>query len=394
MNVNSRHTQKIIVIMGLCVLFSLIAGTAAAYISSNLQYRSLAHAAGTISQSNPEFASSFFSSLKQNTPDIYARGDVLLNQYGYTASWVGSKHIFSFLLASLLPGLLLSLLLVYFLHQHYLRRAARLQSLTAYLEAFHTGRESLLPRQEDAFAHLEDEIYKTVVELRQLKDNALKERQNLSDNLADIAHQLKTPLTSMSLLTQILAETDSKEDKDCIERLSRQIERLEYLVNSLLTLSKLDADTLIFEKEVLECTSVLTQAAEPIEELIQLKKQTFSIVSSQDTFFISDRHWTSEALLNLIKNCSEHTPDGGCITAAYSQNPLYTELLIEDSGSGFSKEELPFLFSRFYRGKNALKDSIGIGLALSKSLFEKQNAVLHAENTKEGHARFVIRFYR
>nr|WP_263867469.1 HAMP domain-containing sensor histidine kinase [Clostridioides difficile] len=265
--------------------------------------------------------------------------------------------------------------------------------LTRYLEEVNLGKESVLLRYEDEFSYLEDEIYKTVGELRCSKEFALKERQTLSDNLADIAHQLKTPITSMSLMAQLLSENCPDEEIDYINRLTKQISRLERLVSSLLTLSKLDASTLIFESKLIDVHSLLTYAIEPIEGSLREKHQTFTIKGSPSIEFEIDINWTLEALLNILKNCSEHIEAGGHIIAYYSQNPLYVEIIIEDNGKGFAQEELPYIFNRFYRGKNASKDSIGIGLALSKSIIERQNGTLHAENCHNGGARFIIKFY-
>ncbi|MEG0943882.1 MAG: HAMP domain-containing sensor histidine kinase [Angelakisella sp.] len=280
------------------------------------------------------------------------------------------------------------------LHRYKLRNTARIEGLTAYLEAINLGRESTLSRIEDEFSHLEDELYKTVGELRQEREAATAERQRMADNLADIAHQIKTPITSMSLMVQLLCENENTEDADCLQRLAGQLTRLEGLASSLLTLSKLDAGALAIHAEPVDLHSLLTTAAEPVEEQIHQRGQVISITADKEFTVTVDMGWSCEALLNLIKNCSEHTPRGGHIAIDYSQNPLYTEITIEDDGSGFDAADLPHIFKRFYRGKTACKDSVGIGLALSKSIIEEQNGTLRAENRTQGGARFTVRFYR
>ena len=148
-----------------------------------------------------------------------------------------------------------------------------------------------------------------------------------------------------------------------------------------------------FKQEPVNIFAVLALAAEPVEDMILKKGQQLIIPHESDVNFMGDMSWTAEALLNLIKNCSEYTPDGGNISINYSQNPLYMEIIIEDSGKGFDKNDLPHLFERFYKGKNSSKDGIGIGLALSKSIIERQKGTLRAENSPKGGGRFIIKFY-
>lgn len=273
------------------------------------------------------------------------------------------------------------------------RRLARIDGLTQYLEAINLGRESALPGVEDEFSHLEDELYKTVGELRQAKENATIQRQQMADNLAHIAHQIKTPITSMSLMTELLAEGQNEENSGYATRLSAQLVRLERLSNSLLTLARLDAGALVFSQEPVDLHTLLGAAAEPVKELIHERGQRLEIAEDRGLTLSADLGWSSEALLNLIKNCSEHTQMGGCIAVRFDQNPLYTEIVVEDDGEGFDPADLPNIFQRFYRGKNAQKDSIGIGLALARSIIEAQDGTLHAENKQPHGARFVVRVY-
>lgn len=273
------------------------------------------------------------------------------------------------------------------------RRRERIEGLTRYLEAINLGRESALPRLEDEFSLLEDELYKTVGELRQSKEKAAAERQTMADNLAHIAHQVKTPITSMSMMTELLAEGQSEEQRGYTLRLSAQLSRLARLADSLLTLSRLDAGALVLARREVDLYALLCAAAEPVEELLETRGQSLVIGEDRELTVFVDMSWSSEALLNLIKNCSEHSPPGGAITIDYSRNPLYTEIVIEDDGPGFDPADLPYLFRRFYRGKTACKESIGIGLALARSIVEAQDGTLHAENRHPHGARFVVRFY-
>ena len=331
--------------------------------------------------------------LKAASPTDFAAGDRILRQYGYVPAVFHQRHALTLIGIGtgilLIPGVGLFAWLLF----HSKRKQGRIRGLTTYLEQVNLGREMLLVRQEDEFSRLEDELYKTVTELRQTREQALRERRSLADNLVDISHQLKTPLTSMSLMTQLLAESCNAEDANYVDNLSRQLRRLEGLVSSLLKLSRLDAGTLEFKREPVDVYAMLLRAAEPLEEALRLKQLRLDISSESGVSFKGDSMWTAEAFLNLIKNCSEHTPAGGTVTLRYSQNPLYTEIVVEDNGEGFRMEELPHLFDRFYKGKNAAKDSAGIGLAISRSIIANQNGSIRAENAPHGGARFTVKFY-
>lgn len=283
-------------------------------------------------------------------------------------------------------------LILFFWWKHYIRLRSRLSGLTCYLEQASCGKETALARIEDEFSLLEDELYKTVSELRIAREQAQNERLQQADNLADIAHQLKTPLTSMSLMTQLLFEDATADQQEYIARIDNQLTRLEWLTGSLLTMSRLDAGAVTFSPAPVIFEELSARATEPMEQLLKERLQTIR-VCGKETSISCDPRWTAEALVNLIKNCSEHTPVHGEILLTAFSTPLYHQITVEDNGTGFMPQELPFLFRRFYRGKNSAKESIGIGLALCRGIVEGQGGIIRAENQTKGGARFVIRFY-
>ena len=269
----------------------------------------------------------------------------------------------------------------------------RIEELTRYLLAAERGEAAVLCRREDMFSRLEDGVYKAVMELKSTKEEAVRNHEVLSRRIADVAHQLKTPITSMLLMTELLEEQETEEGKECLQRLTLQIQRLQNLVQALLSLAKLESHTIRYEPETLDMEELLDGAAKPLRELLQNRKIRLEL-SGEPVPIRADRQWTEEAILNVIKNCAEHTPSGGRIRIIWENNPLYMEIRFTDSGKGFSKKDLPHLFERFYRGENAQKDSAGIGLALAKLIVEQQDGHIYAENTRDGHACFILRFYR
>lgn len=287
-------------------------------------------------------------------------------------------------------GLFLMLLLIWYL-VWYRKECGRVAALTDYLEKVNTGQDGVLfSTGEDALSKLQDEIYKTVTELHQTKEAALKARRSLAENLDNIAHQIKTPITAISLSTQMMYEAPSQEH---LEEIRRQISRLTHLEESLLLLSRIDSGTLPFEKKAVDVFTVLMLAADNLQELFRRADVSVNIPESGEITVLADLDWTMEAVMNLLKNCMEHTPPGGAVYCSYEQNPLYVQIRIWDTGTGFAKEDLPHLFERFYRGKNAKSGGIGIGLALAKEIIESQNGTLTAGNSRDGGACFEIRIY-
>lgn len=269
------------------------------------------------------------------------------------------------------------------------RETARIQSLTEYLENVNTGGKNLLlPSEEDAFSGLQDEIYKTVTALYQTRDAALQTRDNFAENLSNIAHQIKTPITSISLSVQMQKEYPSPGH---LEQISQQLSRLTQLEEALLLLARMEAGTLPLAAEQVDVFTLLTLAGDNLQELLHRAQVSLHIPEDGEMAITADLEWTMEAVMNLMKNCLEHTPPGGRVSCAYEQNPLYTQIRIWDSGSGFAKEDLPRLFERFYRGAGS--GGIGIGLSLAKEIIERQNGTISARNLAEGGACFEIRMY-
>lgn len=263
----------------------------------------------------------------------------------------------------------------------------RIHELTAYLEQINAGKDvEIISQKEDMFSILQDEICKTVTEMKIAKDTAINERIEFADSLANIAHQIKTPITNISLITQV----DNSENSSAI---SKHIKRMNRLVESLLLMSKIDAGVLELKKNEVDVYTLLELSVEELEQNINLKNIQIELPNHSDVSFLGDMDWSMEAFINIIKNCTEHTPENGKISLDYSVNPLYTEITISDNGAGFDKEDLKNVFKRFYQGRNS-KSGLGIGLSIAKSIIEMQNGFITAENSKNGGAQFNIRFYR
>lgn len=326
----------------------------------------------------------------------FQAGEDYLYAYGYRQN--------DFLIPAQKAGMLLAgagflfggfLFLSVFLYRN-TREILRIKELTEYLEAVNTGGYGrLLMTSEDDFSRLQDEIYKTVTHACQTRDAALKARQNFAENLSNIAHQLKTPMTAMSLSAQMIAS--QAENGSLVEtytsQIQKQLKRLTHLEEALLLLSRLDSGTLPMEPQEIDVFTVLNLAADNLLEVLKRSGVSVDIPEMGEIHVKADLEWTMEALMNLLKNCAEHSPEGGAVYCSYAQNPLYTEILIRDEGEGFASEDIPHLFERFYQGQRAKDGGIGIGLSIAKAILESENGTISAKNMPEGGACFEIRIY-
>jgi signal transduction histidine kinase len=247
---------------------------------------------------------------------------------------------------------------------------------------------------EGELALLSSEVYKMTVMLREQKSKLMDDKVYLADLLADISHQIRTPLTSINILVSMLSEPDMTYEKreQTVQKLYGLLSRIDWLITALLKLSKLDAGTVRFNKESITMHELLDKACMPVRVPIELRGQQLEIKS--DGELSCDISWSCEAIGNIVKNCMEHTPEGGKITIVGTHNPLYSEIRISDSGSGIASDDLPHIFERFYKGKASEdKGGFGIGLALARMIITEQNGTLKAENSPEGGALFTVRFY-
>ena len=241
---------------------------------------------------------------------------------------------------------------------------------------------------------LHSEIYKMTIRLREQQQKLMNDKVYLADSIADISHQIRTPLTSINLLVQFLSEPNLTDERrqQLTHELYGLLSRIEWLITTLLKISKLDAGTVQFKEEQVNMATLINKSCAPLLVPIELRGQDLVIHATGD--FVGDLAWTCEAIGNIVKNCMEHTPEGGKIEIEASENALYTEIVIKDNGTGISKEDMPHIFERFYKGKDSDDKSFGVGLALARMIITSQKGTVKAENRKPTGAMFSIRFYK
>jgi signal transduction histidine kinase len=246
---------------------------------------------------------------------------------------------------------------------------------------------------EGELSILQSEITKMTLRIREQNDALKKEKEHLADSLADIAHQLRTPLTSVNLILSLLENNpDENERKALIRETKELFLQMDWLLTSLLKLSRLDSGIVVFQSEQIDVNALVCVASRPFLIPMELHGIALQIDVPEGIIIQGDSGWLSEAIQNILKNCMESTGENGKIEIVCIDNPLFTEIAIHDNGAGFKKEDLPCLFDRFYRGKNAGATGYGIGLALCKIIITRQGGMITAKNHPQGGAIFAIRF--
>ena len=276
------------------------------------------------------------------------------------------------------------------------RRYKNLNDLNDYLSLVCKGiyDMNIDDNTEGELSILKNNLYKVITLLQSQNEYLKNDKLYLADSIADISHQLKTPLTSMMVMCELL-ENEENPDKrqEFVAVINNQLSKMKWLITNILKISKLDADATEFKREEVSISKVLDDSLKPFVLTAELKNVAIQN-GANDFVFNGDESWTVEAVSNIVKNCLEHTNDGGKIIIASGSTNLYNKLTISDNGCGISKEDLPHIFERFYHGKNSSKDSVGIGLALAKTVFEKENASVSVESEQGRGSVFEIRFYK
>lgn len=301
------------------------------------------------------------------------------------------------LLAGSLSALIcaaLTIALIIAIYMNSRKRYIQMSELSERIDSLISGAEDVDIRcySEGELSILQSELTKLTVKLREQTSALRDDKKLLADSIADISHQIRTPLTAINLLlTEYSKSADEAERANLLSELNRQLARIDRLISALLKLARLDADSVTMETSEVPLKELIREALSPIDIQMELRDQE-AVIEAEGTV-TCDRSWTAEALTNILKNCSEHMGAGRLYITA-SETPLFSEIVIRDTGKGIDAYDLPHIFERFYKGKNSAPSSVGIGLALSRAIIIKQNGTVKAENAREGGAVFTIRFYK
>ena len=293
--------------------------------------------------------------------------------------------------------LIFILILVIFYFQYLKNHNRELSNITNYLESINEGNYKLEidTNQEDYLSTLKNEIYKITVMLKEQASNSKNDKLALKTSLEDLSHQLKTPLTSISIMLDNISNVniDSKTKQEFIKDIRREVLNIIFFVNTILKLALFDANTITFSKTSFLISKLLQEAIKNVSMLADLKNIKI-VVTGSNEYILGDFKWQVEAITNILKNCIEYSNSDSLITINYGENKLYSYIKIQDRGIGMDKEDLKNLFIRFYKGKNSKSDSVGIGLALAKTIVEHDNAYISVDSKKGEGSVFVIKYMK
>lgn len=291
------------------------------------------------------------------------------------------------------------ILLLIIVNIYYHSRNKKIQEIIKYIEAINNKNYDLkiAENTEDDLSNFRNELYKIAIMLKEQASQSINDKKALQTYLEDISHQLKTPLTSISIMLDNIRENPNMDEhtrQEFIYEISRQINWINWLVISLLKLSKLDSNTAVFVQKEIKVEDLINNVVKNLAIPIDIKQQNVIVNGSSDVMFVGDYNWQLEALTNIVKNCIEHTVENKNIYINWEENNFYTKIVIKDEGVGIDKKDVKHMFERFYKGKNSSENSVGIGLALAKSIIEKDNGYIICASELGRGTTFEIKYMK
>lgn len=329
--------------------------------------------------------------------------DEVLSKYGYTNNISYIKELENSMNTSIRINIAIIILLgvisiiVALIYTN--KRDKSLRSINKYLDKVNNGNYELKIEDngEDEISRLRNELYKTTILLRESAENSEKEKTNLSNSLADISHQLKTPLTSIRIMLDNIEENPNMDEKtrnEFIEEISRQIDWISSLVISLLKLAKFDAGSIVMQDKDINVKKLIDNVINNLAIMIDIKNIKIDEKIDEDVILRADYNWQLEALTNIIKNCIEHSKEDSSIKIEVENNSIFVKIKITDEGEGIAKEDISHIFERFYKSKQASENSIGIGLSLAKTIIEKENGYIKVDSELGKGTTFEIKYLK
>jgi len=358
---------------------------------------------GTIKQEYPDLEDEKIIKILNDKENNTIRGRGTLQRYGINTEEVYAidglkdekKEI---LLTSSISIISLTIIVTILIINYKNKKSKKIENIINYIEEINKKNYNLKIEEntEDELSNLTNELYKITIMLKEQAELSKKDKNVLQRSLEDISHQIKTPLTSISIMLDNIKENpqmDLHTRQEFIYEISRQIEWINWLVISLLKLSKLDSNTVDFKHEEINAENLINNVIKNLAIPLDIKQQSVIVTGNNETF-IGDYNWELEALTNIVKNCIEHTPENKKIYINCEKNNFNTKIVIKDEGNGIDREDIKHIFERFYKGKNSSENSVGIGLALSKSIIEKDNGYILCTSEVGKGTTFEIKYIR
>ena len=396
------------------MLILMIATTILITIYTNKQYNELtiilnekiAEIVGAIKEKYPEVDNDQIIKLLNSDKNSYEFkiGQEELMQYGIDTEQTNSivsieEQMKNNMIFNIILVIIFSILWMIIIFIYLRKRDKKINQITSYINEIKNKKYELNIEEnsEDELSNLKNGLYKITIMLKEESENSQKDNESIKMSVQDISHQLKTPLTSISIMLDNLKDNpnmDKETRQKFIFEISKQIEWINWLVISLLKLSKLDANVVEFYDEKINVKKLMNEIIKNLEIPIEIKNQKIIVTGDDKISFQGDYKWQQEAVTNIIKNCVEHNKENGKIYINYEENTLFTKIVVRDEGEGISKNDLKYIFERFYKGKNSSENSIGIGLALAKKIIEKDNGMISCKSEIGIGTEFTIKYMK
>ena len=389
-------------ILVLLLFFHMIAYCCQKKIAEE-NYKTIALLLGELKEQYPEFDEEVWIASLNNTEKAEREGTVILQQYGILPGEfadVKQDRLYQQFMTTSCVLLIVAIAFVAFMFLHYLnKRQKSLERLTKYVKRVAHGEYALelVENTEDELSSLKNELYTVTVMLKEHADISKKQKKALADSVSDISHQLKTPLTSVMILLDNMSDDEkmpAETRQQFLTEITRQLNHVNWLVATLLKLSRLDAGVVEFSKEVLSLDELLSHVTEKIEVMAEWKQITLKVEGENGIEIYADEHWMLETVINIVKNAIEHSPEGSEVLLYKEDNAVYTAIKVTDYGEGMDEEECRHIFERFYRSKRAKADSVGIGLSLAKEIVKQHGGNITVDSRKDLGTAFTIKIMK
>lgn len=334
----------------------------------------------------------------------YKDGEEELKKYGINIEEVNSiiavqKQMKTNIILNIVLIVLFSVLYMAIIFIYLKQRDNKINQITQYINEIKNRKYDLNINEnsEDELSNLKNELYKITIMLKEESEISRQDKEKIKMSVEDISHQLKTPLTSIMIMLDNLKDNPNMDEdtkQKFIFEISKQVDWINWLVISILKLSRLEADVVKFSNNKINVKKFIDEIIGNLEIPIEIKNQKISIEGDEDASFIGDYKWQQEAITNIIKNAIEHNKENGKITIKYEENVLFTKITIIDEGQGIAKEDLKHIFERFYKAQNSSDNSVGIGLSLAKNIIEKNNGMINCKSEIGNGTEFIVKYMK
>ena len=334
----------------------------------------------------------------------YKVGEEELKKYGINIEEVNSiiavqKQMKTNIILNIILIVLFSVLYMAIIFIYLKQRDKKINQITQYINEIKNRKYDLNINEnsEDELSNLKNELYKITIMLKEESEMSRQDKEKIKMSVEDISHQLKTPLTSIMIMLDNLKDNPNMDEdtkQKFIFEISKQVDWINWLVISILKLSRLEANVVKFSDNKINVKKFIDEIIDNLEIPIEIKNQKIIIEGNKDVSFIGDYKWQQEAITNIIKNAIEHNKKNGKITIKYEENVLFTKITIIDEGQGIDKEDLKHIFERFYKAHNSSDNSVGIGLSLAKNIIEKNNGMINCKSEIGNGTEFIVKYMK